>query len=262
MSLAEPRPLPRRWPAAPDRPPELMPYYVWDLVVRVSHWAIVLSIFVLSVTGFYIGKPFVIVPGEAGGHFVMGTMRAIHLYAGIVFALAVLARIAWMFTGGFYARWHQLLPVHRRRLRDLWPTFLFYVFVRRRPPRVVGHNPLAGAAYLAVFGLYLAAIATGLGLWAALDSTSWIGGFAFVSHWLGGLQTTRWLHHVVMWLLLGFMVHHIASGVLMARVEKNATMDSIFSGYKFVRPEDVEADREDAARRGGRAHRGPRRSGR
>ena len=39
-----------------------------------------------------------------------------------------------------------------------------------------------------------------------------------------------------MWLLLGFAVHHVYSAVLMATVEKNGTMDSIFSGYKLVPP--------------------------
>jgi Ni/Fe-hydrogenase 1 B-type cytochrome subunit len=38
-----------------------------------------------------------------------------------------------------------------------------------------------------------------------------------------------------MWLLLGFAVHHVYSAVLMSTVEANATMESIFSGYKFVR---------------------------
>jgi Ni/Fe-hydrogenase 1 B-type cytochrome subunit len=250
VSVSDARPWrsPGALPAPPARPPELVPYYVWDLVVRVTHWAIVLSIFVLAATGFYIGRPFLVVPGEAGAHFVMGTARAIHSWAAIVFTLAVLSRITWMFTGGFYARWHQLLPVHRRRLSALWPTFLFYVFVRRTPPRVVGHNPLAGATYLAVFALYLTAIVTGLALYGASKPDSWLAVFAVAGRWLGGLQIARWLHHVVMWLLLGFMVHHIASGILMARVEKNATMDSIFSGYKFVRPADVEADREAARR--------------
>jgi Ni/Fe-hydrogenase 1 B-type cytochrome subunit len=40
-----------------------------------------------------------------------------------------------------------------------------------------------------------------------------------------------------MWLLLGFAVHHVYSSVLMSTVEANATVESIFSGYKFV-PED------------------------
>jgi Ni/Fe-hydrogenase 1 B-type cytochrome subunit len=43
-----------------------------------------------------------------------------------------------------------------------------------------------------------------------------------------------------MWLLLGFAVHHVYSSVLMTTVEANATMESIFSGNKFVPREDLE----------------------
>jgi Ni/Fe-hydrogenase 1 B-type cytochrome subunit len=43
-----------------------------------------------------------------------------------------------------------------------------------------------------------------------------------------------------MWLLLGFAVHHVYSSVLMSTVEKNATLESIFTGYKFVPREDLE----------------------
>lgn len=243
-----------RLPAAPATWPELVPYYVWDLVVRLTHWLIVLSILVLTATGMYIGNPSLVVPGEAGDRLVTGTVRAVHSHAAAVFTLSVLARIAWMFTGSFYARWHQFLPVHPRRQRALWPTLLFYLFIRRHPPRVVGHDPLSGLVYLAVFGLFLLQIATGLGLYAAANPTSWLGVFGFFAPYFGGLQSTRSIHHVVMWLLLGFMMHHIASTVLKARVERNATVDSIFSGFKFVRPEDVEADRE-AARRSGRTSR-------
>ena len=62
---------------------------------------------VLSATGFYIGHPFIAVSGPARDHFVMGTMRVIHLYTAIVFSLAVLFRIYWMFVGNRYARWDQ-----------------------------------------------------------------------------------------------------------------------------------------------------------
>ena len=43
-----------------------------------------------------------------------------------------------------------------------------------------------------------------------------------------------------MWLLLGFAVHHVYSSVLMSTIEANATIESIFSGYKFVPREDLE----------------------
>jgi len=48
------------------------------------------------------------------------------------------------------------------------------------------------------------------------------------------------VHHATMWLLLGFAVHHVYSSMLMSTIEANATVESIFSGYKFVPREDLE----------------------
>ena len=45
---------------------------------------------------------------------------------------------------------------------------------------------------------------------------------------------------MVMWLLLGFVVHHVYSAMLMSQVERTATMESIFSGYKFMPREDAD----------------------
>ena len=42
-----------------------------------------------------------------------------------------------------------------------------------------------------------------------------------------------------MWMLIGFALHHVYSAVLMSQVEANATVESIFSGYKFVPREDL-----------------------
>lgn len=214
---------------------DLARVYVWQLPVRITHWLIVLSILTLSATGFYIGHPLGLVTGEARRHFVMGTVRVVHLYTAIVFTLAVLARIGWMFLGNRYARWTELLPVQRRRFKGLGPTLKFYLFAKLEPPGFMGHNPLAGATYVAVFGLYLLAMLTGFGLYAphsGLHSPMRI--FAFLANLVGGQQELRWAHHVIMWLLLGFMVHHIYSAVLMSTVEKNGTMESIFTGYKFA----------------------------
>jgi Ni/Fe-hydrogenase 1 B-type cytochrome subunit len=215
--------------------------YVWQIPVRVSHWLIVLSILVLSATGLYIGHPFLTVPGEARNSFVMGWIRTIHLYTAVVFASAVLMRVIWMFTGNRYARWDKFLPVHRSRRHGLWPTIKFYLFGLRKPPGFVGHNPVAGVTYLAVFALYFVAIGTGLTMYAPYaDVGSPWRWFAALAPLVGGFQMAHWIHHVVMWLLLGFMLHHIYSGTLMSIIEANGTMESIFSGYKFVPPEDLE----------------------
>ena len=41
-------------------------------------------------------------------------------------------------------------------------------------------------------------------------------------------------------LLIGFAIHHVYSGLLVSIVERNGTMDSIFSGWKFFPRHDLE----------------------
>lgn len=220
---------------------DIVRVYVWEAPVRITHGLIAVSIVVLSVTGFYIGRPFLVVPGPAGQSFVMGWMKVIHGYTAYVFILSVLVRIIWMFTGNKYAHWDKFIPVHRSRRHGFWPTVKFYLFALRKPPGFVGHNPVAGVTYTLVFGLYFVAIATGLMLrGVSADPGSFLRWFTSLSSLVGGLYVARWIHHAVMWLLLGFAVHHVYSAVLMSTVEANATVESIFSGYKFVPEEDLQ----------------------
>lgn len=233
-----------------EGPPELIRVYVWELPVRITHWLIVGSIVVLGATGFYISFPVIVVSGPATEHFVMGWMRTMHFYAALGFTLAVLSRILWMFLGNAYARWDQFVPVSRDRWRGLWPTLKFYLFGSRRPPAFVGHNPLAGLAYSAVFGLYSLAIVTGFALYAAsAHVASPMRVFAFLVPLVGGLQMARFIHHIILWLLVGFAIHHVYSAVLVSVVEANATVESIVSGYKFVprahlEPQSVAVERD------------------
>jgi Ni/Fe-hydrogenase 1 B-type cytochrome subunit len=220
---------------------DLVRVYVWQIPVRITHWLIAATLVTLSVSGFYIGRPFMTVTGPAGESFVMGWMKVIHAYSAWVFITAVVVRIIWMFTGNKYAHWDKFVAVNRTRRRGIMPVVAFYSFLRDKPPSYVGHNPVAASAYSLVFGLYFLAIATGLvmrGSSAGVGSLlSWFGGWAPL---FGGLQIARWIHHVVMWLLLGFTVHHIYSAVLVAIIEKNGTIDSIISGYKWVPRHDIE----------------------
>lgn len=208
--------------------------YVWEMPVRLTHWIIFFSIIILSLTGYYIGHPFISVPGPAKDHFVMGTVRAVHLYTAIVFSLAVLVRIYWFFVGNKYARLLQFIPLTRERWVSLWDSALFFLFVRRRPASYAGHDAFAGLAYAGFFLLYLILIATGLALYmviAAAGSPFQI--FDFLVPLFGGLQIARLIHHICMWLVIILAVVHIYSVFLWSMVENAGEVNSIFSGYKF-----------------------------
>ncbi len=215
---------------------------VWDLVVRVTHWTIAFSILGLSITGIYIGHPYIVVAGQARDHFVMGTMKVVHFYFAIAFTLAALTRIVWMFVGKRHARWFNLIPTTRERFKEMRETAAFYLFFRNHPPHCPGHNPLAGAAYVFVFGLYLVMIATGLGLYAGEAHAEYMRSFHFLLTLSGGPQMARYIHHIVMWLLIGFFVHHLYSVILMAVKDQNGMIDSIITGDKWMVRSRVEKD--------------------
>ncbi len=219
---------------------ELTRVYVWELPVRLAHWGVALSLFVLAATGLYIAHPIAILPASFRDTYSMGWVRTIHLYAATVFGISVVARIAWMFMGNRYSHWDKFIPMRRKRWAGLGPTLRFYLFALRKPPGFVGHNPLAGLAYTAIFVLYILQMLSGFALYSAMANIhSPFHHLGFLASLFGGLQTAKWSHHVVMWLLLGFVGHHVYSSVLMSTVEANGTVESMFSGYKFVPPEDL-----------------------
>jgi len=212
------------------------PIYVWQVPVRVTHWLIFFSILILSATGYYISHPFIGVPGPAAsGHFAMGTVRAIHLYAAMVFSLAVLVRIYWMFVGNSYARLGQLIPLSLERARGLGNTLLYFCFLRRDLDRSPGHDPLAGATYGFIFLVYLTMIATGLALYTVdAPVNSPFQFFRVLIPMVGGLQAARLTHIIAIWVISVFAVIHIYCVWLFSDVQRFGIADSIFSGYSFL----------------------------
>ncbi len=230
-------------PSSQNDEDALVSVYVWERPVRITHWLIAIAILVLSVTGFYIGHPFIVAPGPAGQQFVMGWVKAIHFFAAIVFTLSELSRIAWMFVGNVYARWHQFIPLRKHRWKGLWEWIRFYLFLRREPPKFVGHNPLAGLTYLSVYILCLTAAGTGYALFAmSVGPESPMRIFSGLLPLFGGAQPARWIHHVVVWLILAVVVPHGGGAVLVARVGRNAALGSIISGYRFVKRDHLAAE--------------------
>ncbi len=219
---------------------ETVRVYVWEWPVRVCHWLIAGSIAILSVSGLYIANPSLMTTGVVAQRSLMGLVKLIHYSTAIVFGIAVISRIWWMFVGNSYARWDKFVPARRKRWAAIGPTLSYYLFRMRKPPGFVGHNPLAGITYTFVFVIYLIMIATGLAMYSV---SAHVGSplrlFTFLVPWFGGLSMARWLHHGFMWMLIGFAAHHVYSAVLMSQVEANATVESIFSGYKFVPREDL-----------------------
>ena len=214
-----------------DTGQEIVTVKVWDRPVRVIHWVLFAAVIVLSVTGFYIGSPYINQGGNSTG-YLMGYMRFVHALAAWVFIICVFSRIAWAFLGNRWARWDQFVPVARGRRHWGRETFKYYIFMRKEPPPAVGHNPLAGLTYLVVYLMFLVQIITGLALQSLASPggwKTWAGGwiFNFMS-----LQGVRLLHHLIMWTTMGFVIHHVFSALLVDMEERSGLLSSIVTGYK------------------------------
>lgn len=211
--------------------------YVWEVPVRVTHWLIVATIVILTVTGIYIHGPFLTAPTAAEGASQMATIRFIHELAAIVFMCSFAVRFYWGFVGNSFSSWRAIIPHNREQLHWGREMAKYYLFLRRDPVPVTGHNFLAGATYTIVSIGMVAQILTGLLLMA------WVLGippittfFGWGSMVPGGIQTVRMLHFFLTFIFVAFAIHHVYSAILVDYEERSGVMSSIFSGWKNIKP--------------------------
>jgi Ni/Fe-hydrogenase 1 B-type cytochrome subunit len=212
--------------------------YVWELPVRITHWVNVLCVLVLAFTGFYIGHPFYTATGTA--EYIMGWNRFIHFVFAYLLLMSFLVRAYWFIFGNKYSSWRMFFPWATKEGRKNAMTFFrYYTFTGPKLPYEVGHNPLACMAYAAVFSLFAIQLISGFVIYAQFQPDGfWFGALGWILT-LVDAQTLRVIHHLVMWLLIGFFVNHFYSAWLMDVKEMNGVMSSIFSGYKFVEKDDL-----------------------
>jgi Ni/Fe-hydrogenase 1 B-type cytochrome subunit len=213
--------------------------YVWQVPVRITHWVTAACIIVLSVTGLYIADPFLIPPGGS----VMTTIRLTHIIAAVVLLASGLLRTIWLLVGNRFARWSAFFPTSRRQATEVFRQAGFYMFVRKEIPKILGHNQLAAAAYLVLWALLLLEAATGFALDGLLGSEPGATLFWWCRELIGP-QTIRLIHHLAMWAILAIALFHVYSSVLVDGLEKNGLLASIFSGYKYVTPEEIAEARD------------------
>lgn len=224
--------------------------YVWELPVRIFHWANALCITVLAATGFVIANPPAIMSStEASGQFWFGTVRYIHFATAYLFVRVMLLRIYWAFVGNRYANWRSFLPLTQKALLNIRHVLQIDILLgvdkeHRLGNIAIGHNAVAGASYVVLFLLALVQVATGFGLYEPMSAFFVADLFGWVIPLFGSDFTVRFIHHGVTWLMILFIIIHVYLVFYHDWLEGRGEVSSMFSGYKFVlsdriKPEDT-----------------------
>ncbi|MDD2878051.1 MAG: cytochrome b/b6 domain-containing protein [Acidiphilium sp.] len=108
---------------------------VWDPIVRIFHWTVVLGV-VLD-------------------YSLLDTGKLPHRYVGYVVAGALVVRILWGFIGSPHARFADFVVPPRVAVVHLWNA------LRRRERRYIGHNPAGGVMMLGLMGVLAITCLTG-----------------------------------------------------------------------------------------------------
>jgi Ni/Fe-hydrogenase 1 B-type cytochrome subunit len=206
--------------------------YVWEYPVRLTHWINFLGIVVLSVTGLYIGSPFL--HATSPDQYIMGWMRFIHFTAAYAFLMSMIIRLYWAVMGNRYASFKTWFPFSKRAMSEITKEFRFYFMISKEPPSVVGHTSFGGFTMIIVFAIFVFEIISGFAMYSVNHSGML---WTVLGGWLIGvisLPTIRLFHHLFMYIILSFAILHIYISWYSDVHEKNSLIGSIFSGYKFV----------------------------
>ena len=209
---------------------------VWTVAMRLNHWGMALSILVLIITGFYIAEPFSMLTGETVDKFFMGYVRFVHILFGIFLTFLFVWRVYLAFFSKFHADWKDFFAFldWKNTIKQL----KFYALISKEPPdHKYLYGPMQSLAYGGLMIMVFLIVITGLIMMGA----GYHAGFTAIVYYflkpvedmLGGLAIVRWIHHILTWAFVLFMVVHVYMACWYDVVFKEGTISSMISGNMF-----------------------------
>lgn len=192
---------------------------VWDLPTRVFHWALVLCIVGLVITG------------NVGGNAMIW-----HFRIGLTVLALLLFRLVWGLVGGRWSRFAAFIYSPR--------SIVNYLQGKARPEHSVGHTPTGAGSVFALLAILLAQVGTGL---ISDDEIAFAGP---LTRFVSGATTqlaTNYHTNIGKWIILALVVLHIAA-ILFYLWRKENLIKPMLNGDKQL-SFDVPASRDDPASR-------------
>jgi Ni/Fe-hydrogenase 1 B-type cytochrome subunit len=212
----------------------------WWLSIRLIHWSVVISVFTLLLTGFYIATPLVNGAGATGTKFLPGNIRTIHTFFGVLLTFLMIWRAYLGLFAKFHARWLDLLAW--TDLSNLLTQVKFYLLISdKKSKHDYQYGPMQSLAYSGLIILQILIVLTGLILVGAnfhAGLSLWIGGLLKpIEVAMGGLAGVRLIHHIVAWGFILFVMVHVYMAIWADVIYKEGTISSMISGHVFRKAE-------------------------
>lgn len=189
---------------------------VWSGWIRLAHWLIALSVFVLMATGWLVK----LTPSVAE------SASEYHELASIGLTLGLILRLWLLFFGPAPAHWKTLIP-KRTDLHKMGMMLRFYVTGGKSPlPKWYAHNPLWAPIYLIFLGILVLQALTGL----LMQSHPLIWNFYLPS-----------VHDFWAPVILGFTFVHVIAVVLHDVKGTAADVSAMLNGHRIFIVEDAES---------------------
>ena len=212
----------------------------WQLSIRLIHWSVVLSVFILLASGVYIAGPLPAGAGATADKFIMGNVRTIHTLFGVILTFLMLWRAYLGLFSRFHARWVDLLAW--TDIKNLIAQLKFYLLLsEKKSVHEYQYGPLQSLAYSGLVILQTLIVITGLIMVGAnfhAGLSLWVGTLLKpLEIILGGLAGVRLLHHIVAWGFVLFIMVHVYMAIWSDIVYKEGTVSSMICGRIFRKSE-------------------------
>lgn len=221
--------------------------YLWQLPLRLMHWIAALSIVMLVITGFWLGRPFYMGTAQSTSTFGTQWARLFHFVAGMLLSVTAIVRIYWLVAGNKFERFKALFPVRPRDIRNLVKQTRFYMFMAPKDmPSYIGHNPMAQLSYTTVYLVAALMVVSGFCMYTTTHPNGWMYGlFYWATGALGGLQNVRLIHHITTWFFVLFVPVHVYLAMRADVIERGGGISQMINGGKFVPLDEDFADADD-----------------
>jgi len=182
---------------------------VWDPVVRLFHWALVISFSIAYATE--------------------EDWLTLHAWAGYTVLGLLLIRIIWGFIGSQHARFRDFIYRPKTVIQFLKDTTVF------KAKRYLGHNPAGGAMVILLMVSLLFTLFTGLVVYGAEEQSGPLANL-FISTASAWGDAAEDAHEFFANFTLLLVLFHVLGVIVESFIHKENLVSSMINGFKEKNP--------------------------